>query len=177
MSAVSRFLAPPLVLVMLAGGAVAQTPEAETVDIDRLKATIAAQHPSAYYMLASGLFSRGDKDEAVFWFYAGQLRYRTHLVCNPDLPPSGDPALFGALSEVIGSEINAYAFGDLDVLLATLDAVLAWDAGTENTFAAGRDCAAAHGEIVSGLAEFRAHIVDNVDLIRSERLANGLENR
>jgi hypothetical protein len=64
------------------------------------------------------------KDEAVFWFYAGQLRYRVYLLANKDkLKPSGDPALFASLSEEIGRPLNEYAFGDIPQLAKTIDAV------------------------------------------------------
>src|SRR4030095_3345483 len=83
-----------------------QTPET-------LKVGIEQNHPAAFYILASKLFGDGKKDEAVFWFYAGQLRYRFYLKANPGLNPSGDPALFASLSETVGRPVNEYAFGDI----------------------------------------------------------------
>jgi len=47
-----------------------------TLSIEQLRSTIENQHPSGFYILAAKLFAAGKKDEAVFWFYAGQLRYR-----------------------------------------------------------------------------------------------------
>src|SRR5690349_19842431 len=76
----------------------------------QMKAGIEGKHPATYYMLAGRLFKDGDKDEAVFWFYLGQLRYRFHLAVATNLDPSGDPALFGSLSEVVGRPLNEYAF-------------------------------------------------------------------
>ena len=73
---------------------------------EQLKKGIENQHPATYYILAQKLFESGKKDEAVFWFYAGQLRYRFHLLANPNLEPSGDPALFASLSEVIGRPVT-----------------------------------------------------------------------
>src|SRR5262249_44723347 len=101
---------------------------------EQLKKGIENQHPATYYILAQKLFESGKRDEAIFWFYAGQLRYRFHLVANPKLDPSGDPALFASLSEVIGRPLNEYAFGDLKALDATLDKVLTWDKATPNGF-------------------------------------------
>ncbi|WP_338606797.1 hypothetical protein V6617_09770 [Pelagibacterium nitratireducens] len=145
-----------------------------TMPVDQLRAEAPNAHPSAYYVLASRLYDRGDKDEAVFWFYAGQLRYRTHIACNPDLPPDGDPALFSALSEVIGSEINLYAFGDLERLLETIDAVIDWDQSTPNGYAPDADCATARVDVLTGLNELKTHIAENADDIRAQRLSNGL---
>src|SRR5688572_1362555 len=70
-----------------------------------LEQGIENEHPVTYYMLASRLFEGGQKDKAVFWFYAGQLRYRFHLSASPNLPPDGDPALFASLNSVLGQPI------------------------------------------------------------------------
>ena len=53
-----------------------------TLSIEQLKNGIENRHPSSLYILAEKLFAGGKKDEAVFWFYAGQLRYRVYLLVN-----------------------------------------------------------------------------------------------
>ena len=68
----------------------------------QLMAGIERKHPAAYYALAKRLFEEGQREEAVFWFYAGQIRYRAYMIGNPQLPRDGDPALFASLSEVVG---------------------------------------------------------------------------
>ena len=93
-----------------------------TLSIEQLRSTIENQHTSGFYILAEKLFAAGKKDEAVFWFYAGQLRYRVYLLVNKDkLEPSGDPAVFASLSEEIGRPLNEYAFGDIPQLAKTID--------------------------------------------------------
>jgi hypothetical protein len=144
---------------------------------DQLKAGIERQHPAAYYVLAGKLFKAGDKDEAVFWFYAGQLRYRFHLAANPDLPRSGDPALFGSLSEVVGRPLNEYAFGDLTQLSATIDKVLEWDERTANGFTSQTTHAASWKATRDGLGEMRRQVMASAEQIRAQRTKNGLENR
>lgn len=47
----------------------------DTQSIDELKQNIESKHPIAYYFVAVKLFEH-DKEEAVFWYYLGQLRYR-----------------------------------------------------------------------------------------------------
>lgn len=135
------------------------------------------QHPAKYYELAAQLFGAGRQDEAVFWFYAGQLRYRIHLTCRPDLKPDGDPALFGALSESVGRPINEYAFGDVPALATTLDRVLAWDEATPNGFTPKSACADAIADIRTGLAALRDQVLTSQDEIKREREKNGLPNR
>ena len=143
----------------------------------QLERGIENEHPVTHYVLAARLFESGQKDKAVFWFYAGQLRYRFHLAANPNLPPDGDGALFGALSSSLGQPINEYAFGDLDALRATLDNVLAWDAKTKNGFTSKEKHAKVLGEIRGGLTEMIAYVEKNRETIRKQRAANGLENR
>jgi hypothetical protein len=142
--------------------------------IEQLRLGIEAKHPATYYALAKRLFERGDRDESVFWFYVGQLRYRSYLASYPNLKPDGDPALFGALSETIGRPINAYAFGDMPALTATIDRVLAWDAAHGDTFSSKGP---ARDKVREGLIAMKAHVVANQDQLRATRAANGLENR
>lgn len=177
MSALSRTLAPLALFLMISATGPVHAETFNDMSIDRLRASVTNEHPSAYYILSSKLFDTGQHDEAVFWFYAGQLRYRTHLVCNPDLPADADPALFGALSEVIGAEINAYAFGDLAMLEETIDKVIAWDNDTPNKFTNVRDCADAYHAILQGLKELKTYVIENAEEVRAQRAANGLENR
>jgi hypothetical protein len=138
---------------------------------------IEGRHPAAYYVLAGKLFEAGSRDEAVFWFYAGQLRYRFHLAANPKLPPDGDPALFASLSEVVGRPINEYAFGDIDALIATVDKVLDWDQRVDNGFTSKTSHHAEWQDIRKGLGTLREMLRTRADEIRATRKQNGLENR
>jgi hypothetical protein len=143
---------------------------------DALKKGIENQHPSAYYILAEKLFESGQKDEAVFWFYVGQLRYRFKVSVNPG-PPDGDPALLASLNAVLGEPINQYGFGDLKTLHETLEKVLTWDQNTPNGFTSKEANAKAWNETRSGLAKLIEYIDQNGDSIRKQRAANGLPNR
>jgi hypothetical protein len=144
---------------------------------DQLKAGIEKRHPAAYYILATKLFESGARDEAVFWFYAGQLRYRFHLGANRNLPPDGDPALFASLSEVVGRPLNEYAFGDLTALVGTIDKVLDWDEKAANGFTTKAGHEAALKDVRDGLVKMREYVKANGDEIRAQRTQNGLENR
>ena len=159
-----------------------QSPSRPADDFDRMTpeqiiSGIEARHPAAFYVLAGKLFAAGRRDEAVFWFYAGQLRYRFHIAASPNLPPDGDPALFASFSEVIGRPINEYAFGDLAQLTATIDKVLGWDERTDNTFTSKTAKAASWKEIRDGLVRMKEYVKTNGDEIRAQRTQNGLENR
>jgi hypothetical protein len=149
-----------------------------TLSIEQLKSGIENQHPSYFYILAAKLFAVGKKDEAVFWYYAGQLRYRVYLLVNKDkLEPSGDPAAFAALSEEIGRPINEYAFGDIRQLAKTIDAVLAWDGSHSNALTPHKKYRSQYDQIIAGLTQMRDEVLRKADSIRKIRAANGLGNR
>lgn len=144
---------------------------------EALKVGIEKNHPAAYYLLAAKLLKAGQKDEAVFWFYLGQLRYRFHLEANPDINPSGDPALFASLSETVGRPINEYAFGDIPSLVKTIDEVLKWDETHENGFTSKTAHAQAWKRIRDGLLTLRAYVLEKEEEIKRERTVHGLKNR
>ena len=149
-----------------------------TLSIEQLGSGIENQHPSYFYILAEKLFAVGKKDDAVFWYYAGQLRYRVYLLVNKDkLEPSGDPAAFAALSEEIGRPINEYAFGDIPQLAKTIDAVLAWDESHSNALTPHKKYRSQYDQIVAVLTQMRDEVLRKADSIRKTRAANGLGNR
>jgi hypothetical protein len=132
-------------------------------------------HPAGYYVLATKLFEAGQRDEAVFWFYAGQLRYRFHLGSNPELDPSGDPALFAALSEQVGRPLNEYAFGDVHKLADTITHVLQWDGDHPNEFTDKAAHASVYEEVRNGLAEVREVVLRDEEQIMQSRKEAGPE--
>ena len=156
-------------------GTSTQKPNTTTMETpEQLKAGIEAKHPATYYTLAAKLFEAGQKDEAIFWFYLGQLRYRFHLTASKNLDPSGDPALFGALSETVGRPLNEYAFGDIPKLAATIDKVLEWDAAHDNGFTPKSANQAVLVNTRAGLAGLKTSIVRDQEKIKAQRKANGL---
>ena len=144
---------------------------------EQLKSGIQNAHPAAYYVLATKLLASGQKDDAAFWYYAGQLRFRFHLAANQGLDPSGDPALFASFQEVVGRPVNEYAWGDLPALHATLERVLAWDKQNKNGFTSTQKHAQAWNDTRAGLQKLIAYIDGHAAEIKQQRKANGLENR
>ncbi len=136
-----------------------------------------AGHPAEDYKRAAGLFGSGRKDEAVYWFYRGQYRYRTHLAARPNLRRDGDPALFASLNETVGRPINEYAFGDIPRLLQTLDRVIAEARSEDDPFTPKAEFAAAHQRTLAGITGMRNEIDQTRETIRAQRTRNGLPNR
>ena len=82
--------------------------------------------PPVFYALSGVLFSAGEKDDAAFWFYAGQLRARIDATICAD--SSAGEAVW-ALNNRYGPQINVYAFQDMDKLKQLVPKVVAWERG------------------------------------------------
>ncbi|NIX77813.1 hypothetical protein [Microvirga terricola] len=143
----------------------------------RLVVELETKHPAEYYLRAKSLFESGQKDDAVFLLYLGQLRYRLYLTANPNLPKDRDPAVFSALSETVGRPINEYAFGDIPALARTIQAVLALDEARPDEFTSQTATPKQRREIREGLAEMRSTLLAQADAISAQRAKNGLPNR
>ena len=147
------------------------------IGLDELIRIIPDQHPSFYYILASRLLAANRKDEAVFWFYAGQLRYRIRLACHRDLPPDVEPALFASLQEEVGRPVNEYAGADPAAWAAAIEQARDWDTRTRNGYEPKAPCQAEIADQRGGMGALIDHIRQNTDQIRAQRRANGLPNR
>ena len=134
-------------------------------------------HPSCYYMYANRLFREGKREDAVFWCYVGQLRFRFHLLANPNIDPSGDPALYASLDDSVGGTINKYAGGNIKELLKTIDRALEWDEATPNEFTSKQKFAAVYEQNRTGLRKLRDYFESQAEAIREKRKKAGLENR
>jgi hypothetical protein len=149
----------------------------QKIALDELIRIIPDQHPAFYYVLATRLFAANRKDEAAFWFYAGQLRYRIRLACHPDLPPGTEPALFASLQEEVGTLINGNIGADPDAWIAAIERARDWDARTRNGYEPKAPCQAQIADQRGGMGALIDQIRQNKDRIRDQRRANGLPDR
>jgi len=95
----------------------------------------ALKEPLQLLSPALTFFRNGKKDEAVFWFYAAQLRVRYQLASASDERNQGFLILGLVLSnEGIGLAINNYAFQDVSNFRQILDRVVAWDKSMPNPY-------------------------------------------
>ena len=83
--------------------------------------------PPVLYVLSSVLFEQDKKDEAVFWFYAGQLRGRIDANICAD---KSARAAVTEMNERFGPPINQYSFTNLSLLTNTVERILAWEEKT-----------------------------------------------
>jgi hypothetical protein len=117
----------------LAAGPTDQDNRPPPQSVEALAAGIEHEDPAALE-LSNRLWGAGRKDDAVSFFYLGQLRYRAYLLSDP----KRDRSLFDAMMSAMGPPINQYAFGDIKALIATIDRVIAWDGATPRARGARR---------------------------------------
>ena len=87
--------------------------------------------PPVLYVLSSALFAQGRKDDAAFWFYAGQLRGR--FDANRCADVSARQAI-AVLNDQFGPNINQYTFKDVARLEALIPKVVEWDRKTPHEY-------------------------------------------
>lgn len=126
--------------------------EALTNDVEHL-------HPIAMFFLAKRLSDAGRMEDALFWFYEGQLRWRAHLAMNKDQMEADE---YERLFSDIGPDINKFAARHIPIWLATIDKVLAWDTAHPDDFTPPGDDKNKSRE---GLAKFKDYIVAHKDEI------------
>jgi len=95
---------------------------------DFIKAEPKVVTPMAMMALATRLYEVGERDEAVFWFYAAKDRMLILMeVAPPNSPQIAQAAdAVGAFSRLAGPVINGYAFCDLKNQQAIRAAALDW---------------------------------------------------
>jgi hypothetical protein len=86
--------------------------------------------PLSLMLAASRQFEFGTQDEAVFWFYAGQLRARY----APQLAGESSQTVT-IFSVTLGEGLNAHAMRDIVRMLETLAKAMQWDETTYEVWA------------------------------------------
>jgi len=176
-SRLAALLASAALLALPAFASPISVSEAFSLPESQVEASIEDSHPSIAVAYAKRLFEAGRKDDAVMWFYVGQLRYRFHLLANPNLSPGGDPALMASLNATIGQAINEWAGGSPKAWMRSIDKALAWDAAHPDKLTSRQTHAAEWEQVRRGLEGLRGDIQRNESQIRENRARAGLENR
>jgi len=174
------FRAVFIVIALLCSNARAQEITLEnfqSLPLAEFEARLPSEHPMVLYMFAARLFNEGKRDEAVKWFYIGQLRWRFRLAVNPDFPRSGEPAALASLTFSLGGRINEWAGGAPSKMVESIDEALRWDEENENTVTSKELHRAVWQEARTGLQGFRDMVRDGRDSILEERRRQGGEVR
>lgn len=98
--------------------------------IAEIKARPEKYAPPVFYALSHTLFEV-DKEDALFWFYAGQIRirYDANRCADKSARSAAD-----VLSNQYGPLINQYAFQNIDLLKKIIPKVVKWDEQTPNEY-------------------------------------------
>ena len=131
--------------------------------IAAVREQIEYKHPATYFVLAERLLAMGEKDEAVFWFYVGLIRYRSYLVV-PQC--EGEGARFLDLWEKVERPINDHAFGDVPALAAAIGRALVWDDMHADPYAPK---GTARDQVRSSLRRMKAELLTRRDALRPAR--------
>lgn len=99
--------------------------------IGAIRATPENYAPPVFYLLSNVLFEMGEKDDAAFWFYVGQLRAR--FDANRCADTSARQAV-SVLNQEYGTPINQYTFKDIPKLEALILRVVEWDRKTPHNY-------------------------------------------
>lgn len=83
--------------------------------------------PPVLCALGSTLAADGQMDDAMFWFYAGQLRARFDVKRSADSTVGSVPSI---LTQQFGAPINSYGFKHPAELKAAVQRAVKWDADT-----------------------------------------------
>lgn len=145
--------------------------------------------PMTLMVLAIRFYDLGQRDEAVFWFYAAKDRYFTLLQVADGAPQLQESAAaMSSFNFLVGPYINGYAFCDLAVQSAQRTRALAWVEANpyevifmERLPVRAADRKAALAEAVAAarasLDKERAYLADpaNVAKLKADRLSNGMD--
>ena len=143
---------------------------------EQLRVGLTQKHPSAYLYLARALWQEGEKDEAVVFYYVGQIRYRAYintLAAPKDLP---EVKLYESLKAELGDDLNEYAARNLDNWLSLIDRALQWHRENPNEFLPKDDYSLLYELMIYNFDKLRDYIANNKQLIRKQRAEKGLVN-
>jgi hypothetical protein len=102
-------------------------------------------------------------NEAVFWFYAGQLRARY----SPKL--KGENSQLVLIFAMMGEPINAHAQSDILGMEKTIERVLAWDTQTFDVWAAANAYDPSNEKLIADRAKVREGLVGMMEELKSKR--------
>ena len=162
---------------LITGKKAIQLEDIASMSIDQLKEAATLIHPAGYYVLANRLFHEDYKDEAIFWFYVGSLRFRYYLssIETHSFHPEVD--LFERFQFEIGYVLLDYAGGNPVFWAEQIAKAAAWDDDNDNVFFDKRNDPATLLEVRQGMRELHNKLIDEKDDILRQRLENNAEVR
>ena len=134
-------------------------------------------HPAISYQYARDEFDAGRKENAGLWMYIGQFRYRALLTCKGAGPWNPEYDAFIAMREDVGTTVNGWLGGDLQLWADTVHEAIEWYEGANDSFVPSPKCDEARARKKDDMNELIDFLVKDPDGFRAQRAENGLENR
>ena len=134
-------------------------------------------HPNYGYKHADELFNAGQQEEAVYWMYQSQLRYRILIDCHKRGPWDTDYDTFVALGQDVQAEQNKWLGGDIQLWVDTLDQVMTGYNRKSDLLFKKNKCEASEKAILEGMDKMRNMLLTEYETMRAQRAEGGLENR
>ena len=85
------------------------------------------KHPMEYFNTSADYIQKQKFNEASFLFYTGYLRYKYFNSSNPEYKASGDGALAGSLSAMLGEPINMYLRCNIENFISILNLTIEYN--------------------------------------------------
>ena len=148
-----------------------------TMSTAELKKEAQLLHPVGFYILAKKLFDEGEKDEAIFWFYVGSIRYRYFLYSVGDDPFHPENELFEQVQFEIGGLVLDYAGGDPEFWAEQVEQASIWDDKHLNFFYPKKRNPEALAEVRANMQKLKTKLLDEKEDIIRQRIENGAEVR
>lgn len=172
------FLAAALCVTAVSIHAEALTADAiQSMNNKKVEENLPDSHPSAYFHYAVKLFKANKQDLAERWYYVGQIRYRAHLLANPNLPANADPAEFADINKNLEPAISNWAGGNVRIWVQSINEALQWDASHPNNFTSKEEHAAQIEQARDEVTKLRDTIKKSEAQIKAERASKGLMDR
>jgi hypothetical protein len=103
--------------------------------IQLLEEGIQNKAPATYFALATELFRNNQKDEAAFWYFVGDVRYRASILAKAQgTDASEEQYHFWFVSQSVGQAIFESANHHPSVLVKAIERALAWDQEQPNGY-------------------------------------------
>ncbi len=130
-------------------------------------------NPVNYFLYAARLFKDGENDKAVFWYHAGELRFKFMILAHRN-PPDAGQALFESIQATVGRPISLYAGSDTKKWVEQINAVLQWDASTPNGSTSKARYPRQWEDARGWLVKVREQIVSHAGEIQKQRVQQGV---
>ena len=165
------FLFAVLIPLFFCQPTIAREPEAIQT-IEELEVGIQNKSPATYFALATELYRNGQKDDASFWYYVGEVRYRFLVLAKAKGSGlSEEQAHFWFLSESVGRSIYEKADQHSAALMRAIDRALEWDLQQPNGYTSKSEFRTEHERARQEMLALRERIKIDPSSLKGRRAA------